>query len=779
MKTRDRALLFLTMGVSFLSGDPQAKRPVTPRDCVTVRYLFTDNSAQRSIQLNPQSTRVAYLVKSPNLVLNQNDIQLYVKDVTENAGDSPRMLLAGTSIAELEWLADGKHIVVLAKAHGRASVVQVDTATGHRKVLARVARDIREYSIDDAGDVLVFATEEPNRDQTEMERRTSTDIAQGYRISFQSTPTGAFPRRRLFVTRKRRNAMWSAPQPISVLSPFTRRPLMAFPYLTTLHLSLSPNGRSVLVNYVDDGEQMPATWKASPYVQLLRKNGFPGILPTLLIDLVNGNAKLAVDSPWISNSPLWSKDSKSFVVSAVSPAGSRWENDDTQNGRIGAEQAHLFQVEAETGKTTFVALRAADGAKQPLFWSRAGALVLHTVDDKIAIYSQRNGQWTRDSSFPIPLPDNYRFAELASDGSIVVGDYQNATTPPEIFRFAKGQNGILTIARLNPQFDLLTLAPVQKIQWETSTGFPIEGFLFTPPAYIAGKRYPLVIQTKPDEGQFVCDTGQNHYPSFAPQPIANAGILYLIRTYPPTWKQKDEEAHYPKGYPGGIAEAAFQADVWESAIKSLDERGFVDPAKVGIIGFSRSGWYTEFALTNSSIRYKAATLADNVQYSVSEYWLLHSQGILRGWDSMYGGPPYGSTLKNWTDFSISFNVDKIRTPILMEEMGYGVPYDNAKAPPLNLADKWDLYTGLVRLKKPVELYYYPNEGHQPDHPQARLATLQRNLDWYRFWLEDYERPSPSDPEQYIRWRSLKTSPIHSDKKTVLSPSGQDTPTHNN
>jgi hypothetical protein len=55
----------------------------------------------------------------------------------------------------------------------------------------------------------------------------------------------------------------------------------------------------------------------------------------------------------------------------------------------------------------------------------------------------------------------------------------------------------------------------------------------------------------------------------------------------------------------------------------------------------------------------------------------------------------------------------------------------------------------------VELYFYPNEAHQPDHPLARISSLQRNLDWYRFWLQGYERPNPEEPQQYVRWRELR------------------------
>ena len=733
----------------------QNRRAIVPRDCVTVRYLFSDNSGQPSIRLNPKASRVAYLVKSPNLSLNRNDIQLYVRDLSAKTGGEPKLLLSSPVVSGLQWLEDGKRIVVLAKEGRSVSVVQLNVETGEHRVLIQVKDDIKEFSADSSGSVVVFATEVVTHQQAEIAKRTESEIAKGYRIPFEVPATSAFYRRQIFVSRRRNNFMWTAPKPLPIVSPFTKQVQTSLAYLATLHLSLSPDGKSLLLNYIDGREGLPEAWEASAYVRLLKDSGFPGILPTLLVDLTSGNSSLAIESPWISNTPLWSKDSRSFVVSAESPVGTAWEQDDRTNHRIGAEGAHLFVVNRATGAVDLVTLRMADSGKPPLSWNSDGKLILHTAADTIGEFSLRAGKWMEISSLRIPLPDYYRFAELASDGNIAVGDYQNAVTPPEIFLFEKGVDSVALIAKLNPQFDSLSLAPMQKVDWTTSTGYEVHGFLFTPPRYVKGVRYPLVIQTKSDEGQFVCDTGQNHYPSFAPQPIANAGIMYLARTVPMSWSQKDEQDHYPKGYPGGIGEAAFQTDVWDSAVKALDRRGLVDPDKVGIIGFSRTGWYTEFALTHSSVRYRAATLTDNIQYSLSEYWFLHSAGVIRGLDAMYGGPPYGETLKNWVAFSASFNVDKIHTPILMEEMGYGVPFDNAKAPPLSLADKWDLFTGLNRFGKPVELYYYPNEVHQPDHPQARLATLQRNLDWYRFWLQGYKRPIPEDPDQYKRWEHLR------------------------
>jgi hypothetical protein len=288
-------------------------------------------------------------------------------------------------------------------------------------------------------------------------------------------------------------------------------------------------------------------------------------------------------------------------------------------------------------------------------------------------------------------------------------------------------------------------------------GYEIDGLLIKPPNYSSMLRYPLVIQTKPVYGQFLCDTGQDHFPSFAPQPIADAGILYLARIQRNDYRRESDEAHYPEGYPGHIAEAAFQMALWDDAVDLLDKKGMIDASKVGIVGFSRSGWYTEFSLAHGRTRYAAATSTDNVKYSLGEYWLLHSNLTLHPYDEIYGGPPYGKTLQNWLDYSISFNFTKIHTPLLMEEMGYGVPYTSTFAPPLHLGIPYEIFVGLTQLNKPVEFYYYPNEDHQPDHPLARLASLQRNVDWYRFWLQEYERPHPLDSNQYVRWQAMRNT----------------------
>jgi dipeptidyl aminopeptidase/acylaminoacyl peptidase len=360
------------------------------------------------------------------------------------------------------------------------------------------------------------------------------------------------------------------------------------------------------------------------------------------------------------------------------------------------------------------------------------------------------------SSVTIPFKRPYPFSQLTSDGKIVVGTYEEAIIPPNLYTLDLKTAKTEIITNLNPQLADATLAKADPIRWHTSDGMEIHGLLFLPANYVPGHRYPLVIQTKgqQDNSSFVCDSGVNHDPAFAPQPLANDGMMYLIRTFPEDYDQEKEIARRQASkYPAGIAEAVQQMDIWESGIKSLSAKGLIDPSKVGIIGFSRTGWYVEFMLAHSSFHFAAASVADNVEYSLGEYWLLHDASV--GYDNIYGGSPYGPALKNWIKYSISFNLDKVHTPLLMELMGHGVNDNVPGQIPPALAAKHETLVGLQKLKRPVQLYFFPNQGHQPDAPEARLESLQQNIDWFRFWLQGYENSDPAKTQQYARWRLLR------------------------
>lgn len=746
------------LAVIAMSIPIHAKRLVTPRDCVQTRYLLKQDG-ESSLKINPQGTLAAYLVRVPNLETNDNDIALYIRQLSGDVPASVKLVAITPQLSQIEWLSDGRHLAALAPIKGRLAVVLFDVNTGNSEVLASEQEDIEEYTINGRGDTVVFALR-----VTAMTtlRHSKQEIASGYRIPNDSIPSLAMTWRsrwvpyRLWIRRRIQSGGWTRPVIVPVHSPFTGKLLQTIRCATRFNLSLSPNGYHLLVSIADidmakgeelDGNSLPQQWLQSPTYRRRAASG-GAVWLTVLQDLTNGKTSMPIATPSATGVPKWSSDGLSFYIIAVSPVGSSWEKADEESHPSVSKPWHVWRVRPSEAQVEEIVSDVRDPANV-LLWAKVDSVGLRVGPNRLVKMVRAAAHWSIGSDCTIGTSEAAGYEDLASNGAYTVIAYERSDVPPEL-RFYRNNDGtLLGTLKLNPGFDDVLLAPSKTLKWTTSNGVPMTGSLLLPLGYIKGKRYPLVVQTKSNLSAFACDAGSSHSPSFAPQPLATVGIMYL------TLSDGDRNAPYPANYPGGIAEAAFYTDVWDRAVQELDHRGMIDPSRVGIIGFSRTGWHIEFALIHGKTHYAAATATDNIQYSLGEYWLAHSKVETAPMDAMYGGPPYGSTLDNWLQYSISFNMDKVHTPLLMEVMGYGVPDDRVGASPDNLNPRYEILTGLRRLKKPVEMYYYPSEQHQPDHPLARLASIQRNIDWYRFWLQNYERPDPEDIEQYRRWHELR------------------------
>jgi dipeptidyl aminopeptidase/acylaminoacyl peptidase len=718
---------------------------VAPSDCVTVKYI-------KGIWTNAKATQIAYLVKSPNLDTNRNDYRLYVKDIADQNPSLGTLLISGIEVSDLSWFDDDRRIALLQEIGGIKSLVIVNTMSGVGAVAFKADKDIESYTIDVSGKTIVYSVVDTPAHDGSQNGPTPEQVARGYRVGSSSTVRSGYQTRSVFVRHQNENGAWSLPQQITIENPFTHGRTTHLEYAR--HLSLSPDGKRLFLTYITEG--VPNEWRRNPYISFVASM-HPALEIMVLYDIERGSTTLAFKNIICYSEPMWTRDSRSFFLNTHSPIGSSWESDDIRDNQMSPKDVNLFEVDAESGAVSEV-LRHVPPVfddEGPLFVRADGDVIARTDSTSIVRLRRVKDSWQKVAITNLPAKEGDWFEFLVSDGTRIVGVHETVTVPENLFIYETGRKEIRLLTDINPQLKTAQFAPVRSVQWTTKEGLNVDGLLFMPPDYDHNKRYPLVIQTKVDSGWFSCDSGANHYPSFAPQPIAGAGIIYLTRKLSDNWNYQDDLDKRPKGYPGGINEAVQQMDIWDSAIEMLDRRGMIDPSKVGIIGFSRTGFYVEFDLVHSRMRYAAATAADNVQYSLGEYWLFPS--FAQDDERMYGGPPYGSTLTNWQNYSVSFNVDRIHTPLLMEEMGSGTIQQSGDLMSTALAAHYEIFEGLRRLGRPVEMYYYPNEQHALDHPTARLASLERNLDWYRFWLQDYEDPAPSKKEQYERWRSLRRS----------------------
>lgn len=760
------AVLFLvTTGLfSPTIVDGQTLRPATPEDCLRVKRLQHSDTYWKPIQFDPKGRFVAYGLSEPSLLENQNQVELYVKRIDSGRNELPRMLFRANGISQLHWLGDGRHLLALVREHGQTVIESIDAISSvHHSIIER-PQHVKEFSVDPTGQVIVFATEETGA--MHANGPTSEDAARGYRIPFEMNQNPGVKNRIIFTTRRIGNS-WSRPRRLAIRGSFDKSKIDSFLGVDNhgdLDLSLSPDGKRLIFSY-ESFAPIPPSWMAHSAVSDIVHSGFP-IALMVLVDLNRKTSSIAVQSPWTLTQPFWSPDSRFFAVWSSSPLGTVWEKDDLARHASSIEALHFFVVDANSLQPHLIPMPKVDKPTfdEPLVWSRDGSLLLHAGKDTLVRVVGRNGEWLVDASTVLPLEGEHGYPVLGSNGQVVVGTYETPTAPPEMFLYDLHSHSLQTMAKINAQFDDVEFAHLKHISWETAGRYRIDGALVMPSDFKPGKRYPLVIQTHQMGSEFLCDAGPYGYPSYLPLPLVDAGILYLYRTVTINYKEEDR-AHLPKGYPGGIGEAALATEIWDSAVDELSREGIVDPDKVGIIGYSRTGWYTEFALAHARTRYRAASVTDNVEYSLGEYWLSRRPLSMQAYDRMYGGSPYGRMLQSWLDYSVSFNLAKIHTPLLMEQMGYGVHYSDVETLPIGLTTPFEVFGGLSFLHRPVELYYYPNETHTMDHPKARLENLQRNLDWFRFWLQGYERPSPEDAGQYERWHKLATDPENTKEDT--------------
>jgi len=159
-------------------------------------------------------------------------------------------------------------------------------------------------------------------------------------------------------------------------------------------------------------------------------------------------------------------------------------------------------------------------------------------------------------------------------------------------------------------------------------------------------------------------------------------------------------------------------------------------------------------LTIGSLHLQAATITDG---TMKDYFQFIQQPELESKEdnAMFGASPFGEGLQQWLKRSPGFNLDKVNTPLLVNALGR-----------VDVLVMWEPYAGLHYLHKPVDLILLNTDEHVLTNPTVRMASQGGSVDWFRFWLQDYEDPDPAKADQYKRWRELRQMQAENEKKSA-------------
>ena len=531
-------------------------------------------------------------------------------------------------------------------------------------------------------------------------------------------------------------------------------------------LSISPNGRMVIrllpISYIrpewsqynpmsgfeswriraDDGSQIsPHYWyRLREYILIDTWTG----KTSTLIDAPSGDS-LAIQDRSLA---VWSPDSKRVLLGNValpldgvdeSERARRKTTCAVADVEVATRKLQCVVFSRDAVNVTLTALNPHPLRLRDIAWdgNTDAVTVRFSWHDKwgqVERYRRIHGQWILQSVTPADPVTLDEASHVASSGleHLELTLRQDLNAPPSLWARDTQSGESKQLWDPNPQLGKMRLGKASLYHWTDKTGYTSTGILVLPPDYRQGTRYPLVIQTHGVwEDVFITDG--SYTTAMAARPLTSAGIVVL-------------QTQWNANHFSERQEVSDQVAMFDAAIAQLSKDGIIDDRKVGIIGFSRTCGHVEQALISNPNRYAAATISDGMDVGYMQYMLFADgrPSLAREYERIVGAPPVGTDLERWVDYSPSFHMDKVRTPLRIEAID-----------PSSILTMWETYAALRRLHRPVDLIYIAGAQHILQRPLDRLASQQGNVDWFRFWLQGYLDPDPRKAVQYARWKSLK------------------------
>lgn len=647
-------------------------------------------------------------------------------------------------ISNVRWLDDSSAFMFLAKTEsGNGQLFLASPHTKKVKPLTGEYQSVWAFVVRNESQ-FVYAVPSPKAKEKAQERkRSAAFVGTGQILNTLMYPEDAAKYSDLF-------ELWAVVdgKRFRVSDASTQRPVPIHPWDGLAALALSPDGHSLVTAVAV--ATVPPQWEAlypppipSEPVRVRAGQQDPDSLlgnseinEYVVIDLTSGRVRPLTRAPagnnagWFGPTTAdWSADGKSVVISdTFLPAGA-------QPTGATANRPCVAVADLSTGKLTCVErrLEQTDEDRQQKWWADAHfvagrsdrMIVRYQSGDSRTYVRSADGSWNPEGPVLESVPESH---------PVAIQVKQDLNDPPVLIATDKQGKTSRIIWNPNPQLKYVQLGEVSVFKWKDKMGRDRIGGLYKPPDYVKGKRYPLVIQTHGfNEHQF--QPSGTFTTAFAAQELAAVGIMVL--------QSEDCHAEGPKLGPCNVAG-------YEAAVQQLASEGLVDPDRVGIIGFSHTGYYVLDALTTSKLRFKAASISEGNTDGYLEYmtWDVGEDGVAHQLDAEIGARPLGEGLQQWLQQwlkrSPEFNMDKVETPLLVEAHS-----------PAHVLDEWEPYRVLRFLNKPVELIVLTDDEHILTNPAARLASQGGSVDWYRFWLKDEEDPDPAKAEQYARWRKLR------------------------
>jgi dipeptidyl aminopeptidase/acylaminoacyl peptidase len=254
------------------------------------------------------------------------------------------------------------------------------------------------------------------------------------------------------------------------------------------------------------------------------------------------------------------------------------------------------------------------------------------------------------------------------------------------------------------------------MQWKSTDGKTVEGVLVKPVGYEKGKKYPLIVQIH--GGPAGADTLSFHSSNTNyPNVYAAAGYFVLMPNY-------RGSTNYGERFKMEIAEHYFKQGYEDimSGVDQLISQGMVDPDKMGVMGWSAGGHWSNWILTHTN-RFKAISTGAGAMNWTSMYAETDVQRIR---EYYFRGKPYDNFDYLW-DISPLKYIKNAKTPTLIHVV------DGDPRVPRPQSE--ELHMGLKKLGVPTEFFVYPGNTHGIPDARNQVVKMTAEFNWFEKYVK--------------------------------------------
>lgn len=250
----------------------------------------------------------------------------------------------------------------------------------------------------------------------------------------------------------------------------------------------------------------------------------------------------------------------------------------------------------------------------------------------------------------------------------------------------------------------------ESITWNNE-GFRVQGWLIYPRNYDPQKKYPLILWVHGGPANQML----SHWPtSTYNPPIAFSTLNYFMLMPNPRGSYGEGEAFTAAnrkdfGY-GDLRDLLAGVDV-------VTKKFPIDPARVGITGWSYGGFMTMFAVTQTN-RFRAAVAGAGI----SDWKSYYGENSIDQWMIPYFGATVYDNPAVYAKSSAINYIKNAKTPMLIV---VGDRDGECPAP-----QSFEMWHALNTMHVPVKLVVYPDEGHGFSNPSDERDVLERAIQWF-------------------------------------------------